>query len=108
MEKPVITRIQNIIDEESRQIQAYNQHIRDNVVLDLSSADIIFSTIHSATDIRCDNTVVYLKNFSDTVDENVYRIALSRANKSEYLIFVNTDNFDVPVQYYLKHHLKPI
>ena len=106
--KPVITRIQNIIDEESRQIQTYNQHIKDNVVLDLSSADIIFSTIHSATDIRCDNTVVYLKNFSDTVDENVYRIALSRANKSEYLIFVNTDNFDVPVQYYLKHHLKPI
>ena len=106
--KPVITRIQNIIDEESRQIQAYNQHIKDNVVLDLSSADIIFSTIHSATDIRCDNTVVYLKNFSDTVDENVYRIALSRANKSEYLIFVNADNFDVPVQYYLKHHLKPI
>lgn len=108
VKKPVITRIQNIIDEESRQIQAYNQHIRDNVVLDLSSADIIFSTIHSATDIRCDNTVVYLKNFSDTVDENIYRIALSRANKSEYLIFVNTDNFDVPVQYYLKHHLKPI
>lgn len=106
--KPVITRIQNIIDEESRQIQAYNQHIKDNVVLDLSSADIIFSTIHSATDIRYDNTVVYLKNFSDTVDENVYRIALSRANKSEYLIFVNADNFDVPVQYYLKHHLKPI
>lgn len=102
--KPVITRIQNIIDEESAQIQAYNQHIRDNVVLDLSSADIIFSTIHSATDIRCDNTIVYLKNFSDTVDENVYRIALSRANKSEYLIFVNADNFDVPVQYYLKHH----
>lgn len=106
--KPVIARIQNVIDEESRQIQAYNQHIKDNVVLDLSSADIIFSTIHSATDIRCDNTVVYLKNFSDIVDENVYRIALSRANKSEYLIFVNADNFDVPVQYYLKHHLKPI
>lgn len=106
--KPVIARIQNIIDEESRQIQAYNQHIKDNVMLDLSSADIIFSTIHSATDIRCDNTVVYLKNFSDIVDENVYRIALSRANKSEYLIFVNADNFDVPVQYYLKHHLKPI
>ena len=106
--KPVIARIQNVIDEESRQIQAYNQHIKDNIVLDLSSADIIFSTIHSATDIRCDNTVVYLKNFSDIVDENVYRIALSRANKSEYLIFVNADNFDVPVQYYLKHHLKPI
>lgn len=103
--KPVITRIQSIIDEESAKIQAYNQYVRNNVVLNLSSADIIFSTIHSATDIRCDNTVVYLKNYSDTVDENLYRIALSRANKSEYLIFVNSDNFDVPVQYYLKHHL---
>lgn len=103
--KPVITRIQEVIDTESRQIQAYNQYIRDNVTLDLSSANIIFSTIHSATDIRCDNTVVYLKNFSDSVDENLYRIALSRANESEYLIFVNSDNFDVPVQQYLKHHL---
>lgn len=103
--KPVITRIQEVIDTESRQIQAYNQYIRDNVTLDLSSANIIFSTIHSATDIRCDNTVVYLKNFSNNVDENLYRIALSRANESEYLIFVNSDNFDVPVQQYLKHHL---
>ena len=85
----------------------------DSITLDANpqpqSDDMLtISTIHSATDIRCDNTVVYLKNFSDIVDENVYRIALSRANKSEYLIFVNADNFDVPVQYYLKHHLKPI
>lgn len=103
--KPLIQMIQNIIDEESAQIQSYNQYIKDNVNIDLTSADIIFSTIHSAIDIRVDNAIVYLKNYTNTVDQNVYRIALSRANKSEYLIFVNSDNFDVPVQYYLKHHL---
>lgn len=105
MEKPVLTRILEIIHEESQIMEKHNNYIKDCVSIDLSISDIIFSTIHSATDIRCDNVIVYLRNFSDKIDENLYRIALSRANNTEYLIFANSGNFEIPVQRYLKYHL---
>lgn len=104
-EKPVITRIQEIIEEESKQMNEYNDRIKDHVSVNLSKSDIILSTIHSATDIRCDNVIVYLRNFSDKIDENLHRIALSRANNTEYLIFANSGNFQIPVQRYLKYHM---
>lgn len=102
---PVLTRIQNVIDAEAAKIQQHNLSMRTNNALDIESADIIFSTIHSSIDLRIDNTIVYFRNSTNTVDESLYKVALSRAKKSEYLIFVNSDYFDVPVQYYLKHHL---
>lgn len=105
IKKPVITMIQSMIDEESRNIQAYNLHIKQDVDINIQNVNIVFSTIHSATDICSDNVIIYFRNFTNKINENVYRVALSRANKSEYLIFMNSDNFDVPVQQYLKHHL---
>lgn len=102
--KQVILRIQNIIDDEAAQIQNHNMQMR-NTPLSIESADIIFSTIHSSIDLHIDNTVVYLRNFTNEIDESLYKVALSRARNSEYLIFVNSDNFEVPVQYYLRHHL---
>lgn len=106
LEKPVKVRIQEIIDEESLRMTEYNDRIKNDASMDLQKSGIIFSTIHSATDIRCDNVIVYLKNFSDKADENLHRIALSRANRTEYLIFANAGNFEIPVQRYLKHHLE--
>ena len=103
--KPVIVRIQEVIEEESKQMNDYNERIKDHVSVNLSASDMIFSTIHSATDIRCDNVIVYLRNFSDKIDENLHRIALSRANNTEYLIFANSGNFQIPVQRYLKYHV---
>lgn len=105
LEKPVPLRIQEIIEEESAYITEYNDRVQ-NHTMDLEKSSLIFSTIHSATDIRCDHVIVYLRSFSDRIDENLYRIALSRANKTEYLIFANTGNFEIPVQRYLKYHMK--
>lgn len=105
LEKPVPLRIQEIIEEEAAYITKYNDSIQNHTV-DFEKSSLIFSTIHSATDIRCDHVIVYLRNFSDRIDENLHRIALSRANRTEYLIFANAGNFEIPVQRYLKHHLE--
>lgn len=105
IKRPVIARIQNIIDEEAMTIQNHNARMREDSSFNIESADIIFSTIHSSIDLRIDNVVIYFRNFTNEVDENLYKVALSRARKSEYIIFVNSDKFEVPVQYYLKHHL---
>lgn len=102
---PVRQMIQQIIDQEMMSIQKYNDNIRVNACIDISAAGIILSTIHSAIDIRLDNVVLYMKNGNNKIDENLYRVALSRANMSEYLIFMNSDNFDVPVQQYIKTHM---
>lgn len=94
-----------LINIESDLIQEHSEHIKNNVVLDMSDVNIVLSTIHTATDIRCDNVIVFMKNVSDRVDNAVYRVALSRANVSEYIIFANYGIFDIQYQRYIKTHL---
>lgn len=95
-----------LIDIESDIIQSYMNEIQQQATIDISNANIILSTIHSAIDIRHDNVIVFMKNNNDKIDESVYRVALSRANKSEYLIFANYGTFETNYQRYLKTHLQ--
>jgi hypothetical protein len=94
-----------LINIESTLIQEHSENIKNNVIIDLSEANIVLSTIHTATDIRCDNVVVFMKNMIDKIDTSVYRVALSRANKSEYIIFANYGMFETQYQKYIKTHL---
>ena len=94
-----------LINIESTLIQEHSENIKNNVIIDLSDANIVLSTIHTATDIRCDNVVVFMKNMTDKIDTSVYRVALSRANKSEYIIFANYGMFETQYQKYIKTHL---
>ena len=105
---PTMTAVQTIIDIESQNIQAYSQYVKNNTVLDMTQADIIVSTIHTAVDIRCDNVITFLTAHSDQVDMATYRVALSRANKSELLIFANYGKFTTIYQQYLQSHLPVI
>lgn len=100
--KDIITLLINI---ESDIIQSYMNEIQKQATIDISNTNIILSTIHSAIDIRNDNVIVFMKNNNDKIDEALYRVALSRANKSEYLIFANYGNFETSYQRYLKTHI---
>lgn len=94
-----------LINIESEAIQIHSQNIKNDTIFDMSGADIILSTIHTATDIRHDNVVIFMKNVNDKIDTNLYRVALSRANLSEYIIFANYGNFEVPHQKYLQNNM---
>lgn len=94
-----------LIDIESDEIQKHSEYIKNNAVIDITNADIVLSTIHTATDIRYDNVIAFMKNVSDKIDNAVYRVAMSRANSSEYIIFANYGNFEVPYQKYLKSNI---
>lgn len=98
-----VTFFENMIfDIESKISQEYIEMLEQKAMCDTNSADIILSTIHSVIDIRCDNVIIFMKNPTDYVDKNLYRVALSRANKSEYIIFANAKPFEVPHQRYLR------
>lgn len=96
--------ISYVIDKEAKIITDHAQKIKDNTIIDISGADIVLSTIHTAIDIRCDNVIAFMKNTNDKIDNALYRVALSRANKSEYIVFANHGNFAVPYQKYLTAH----
>ena len=97
--------IELLINIESEAIQTHTQNIKENTILDISGADIILSTIHTATDIRSDNVIVFMKSVSDKIDNGIYRVALSRANNTEYIIFANYGKFDIPHQKYLQNNI---
>ena len=97
--------IELLINIESEAIQTHTQNIKENTIIDISGADIILSTIHTATDIRSDNVIVFMKNISDKIDNGIYRVALSRANNTEYIIFANYGKFDIPHQKYLQNNI---
>ena len=98
---PVKIAISYVIAMESRKMQEYVESKNRTASIDIKDADIILSTVHSAIDIQCDNVVAFLKNNSENVDDAVYKVALSRADKSEYLIFANYGPFQVPYQKYI-------
>jgi superfamily I DNA/RNA helicase len=100
--KEIITILINI---ESDEIQKNINEAQNNTVTDISDYDIILSTIHSASDIHCDNVIVFMKNNNDKIDEALYRVALTRADKSEYLIFANYGNFKTSYQRYIETHM---
>jgi hypothetical protein len=97
--------IQAVIETESELIQFCIESIKKNSKLDFTGADIILSTIHSAIDIRNDDVIVFLRNTNENIDPALYRVALSRANESEYLIFANNGNFETSYQRYLKTYI---
>lgn len=94
--------IQKLIDVESASTQEHMQAAQNSADIDVSKYDIILSTIHSAIDIRCDNVVLFLRNNNANIDNALYRVALSRANKTEYLIFANKGNLNIPYINYLR------
>ena len=90
----------SVIEYESAKMQAHMQKIQNDSTMDFRSADIILSTIHSAIDIRNDNVVVFFRNLNED-DQALYRVAMSRANKTEYVIFVNNGTTTTKYQRYL-------
>lgn len=94
--------IQILIDIESGITQMYMDDIRNHAVTDISDADIVLTTIHAAIDIRMDHALIIMHNFNERIDANLYRVALSRANKSEHVVFINHGLFEVAYQQFIK------
>lgn len=96
--------IHAIIKIEARTIQKYMTDIENDTIFDFTNADIILSTIHSAVDMRMDNVILFIRNSNDQVDNALYKTALSRANKSEYIVFINNNTNMTIYQNYLEHY----
>lgn len=97
--------IKRFIDVEDTQNQNYLKSMRGNATVDTANADIILSTIHSAIDLRMDHVLVVIHQFNSRVDMNLLSVALSRAGKSEHLVFIDDIKSDNPYPRYLKMHL---
>lgn len=93
--------VMSVIEYESEKMQAHMQKLRDNSTMDLRDADIVLSTIHSAIDIRNDNVIVFFRNLNEN-DNALYKVAVSRANKTAYVIFANNGTFTTKYQRYLQ------
>lgn len=98
--------IHKLIEIEADITKQHIATIENNTTLDISHADIILSTIHTASDLRCNNVVAILHNFNNNFNRNVYRVALSRANKTEHVIFINHGTNKTDYQQYIEDHLK--
>ena len=97
--------IRTIINIESDRIQKHNDDVNNNLSFDFDGADIILSTIHSAVDIRMDNVIAFIRNTKNYKDETpLFDVMLSRANKSEYLIFANLNNNKTSYQMYIEQN----
>lgn len=93
-----------IINKETQQYRSYMENMEKTGSQDTKDADIILSTIHAASELRCDNVVIFIKNSTQNIDENLYNVALSRANISEYIIIANKGKFKIPLQLYLQQN----
>lgn len=91
----------SVIEYESEKLQAHMQKLTDNSTVDLRDADIVLSTIHSAIDIRNDNVIVFFRNLNEN-DNALYKVAMSRANKTAYVVFANNGTFTTKYQRYLQ------
>lgn len=90
--------INECIKYENDQWKKYMKQAEKTDPPDFLAADIIYSTIHSAIDIRSDHTIILFNNVNEEKNKPLYHVALSRANKSEYIIFINDEKN--PSQYY--------
>lgn len=80
----------------------------DEKKIDMNKTDIILSTIHSAKGLEFDNVIVVFKQPSKDLteaDKRMYYVALTRAQKSEYILSYATedtslikDNYDVIIK----------
>ena len=109
----ILDLIQTIINLESNDIQKVLKDIQENDTMDMSGMDIVMSTVHTAMDIRMDNVIAFIKTNKNSEnqkstpeDEAFYRVALSRANKTECVIFANYGAFELPHQKYLREHFE--
>lgn len=93
-----------IINKETQQYRSYMEDMEKAGSQNTENADIILSTIHAASELRCDNVIVFIKNSTPNIDENLYNVALSRANASEYIIIANKGKFKIPLQLYLQQN----
>lgn len=89
---PAKDAVQKLIDIEADISSDYLAALENNAMVDTSDANIILSTIHASIDIRCDNVIAFIRNKIRFGNMPLYRVALTRANKSEYVIFVNERN----------------
>ena len=90
--------IKGIVEYENKQWKKYMKKAESTDPPDFSSANIIYSTIHSAIDIRSDHTIILFHDINEEKNKSLYHVALSRANISEYIIFLNNNKY--PSQYY--------
>lgn len=95
------TAIQRLIDIEANIASGYLAELEVNGSIDIKDADIILSTIHASIDMRCDHVLVFMRNKSRFIDSHIYTAALSRANKSECIVFVNETAVNNPYEAYL-------
>ena len=105
--------VQLLIDTESQDIQSVLNDMKEKDTMDMTGMDIVMSTVHTAMDIRMDHVIAFIKTNknaenqpSTAEDEAFYRVALSRANKTECIIFANYGCFDLPHERYLKEHFE--
>ena len=100
--------IQTIISIEERVIQNHMAEMENTNFSEMLKSDIIFSTVHSAIDIRCDNAILLLRCSDRTEDKELCHTALSRANRSEYVIFANIGKYRSEYQKYIDTYQKNI
>ena len=100
--------IRTIINIEEHVIQTHMAKMENMNFGEMLKSDIIFSTVHSAIDIRCDNVVLLLRCSDRTEDRELYHAALSRANQSEYIIFANIGKYRSEYQKYIDTYQKNI
>lgn len=97
--------INGVIEYESKSRQKTMQKMENMNPPDFKSADLIFATIHSAIDLRSNNTIVIFNNLNEEQNANLYHVALSRANKSEYIVFIDNPKFPNKHYKYLTNYI---
>lgn len=98
--------INECIEYENDQWKKYMKQAEKTDPPDFSAADLIYSTIHSAIDIRSDHTIILFNDINEEKNKPLYHVALSRANESEYVIFLNSEKNTSQYYSYIKNNQK--
>ena len=102
----VFDAIKLIIDIEAEDIQEHIDNMHDSASINSENADVIFSTIHSAIDIRKPNAIIIIRSAKDVPDIPLRKVAMSRAANTEFLFFINEKPIRDPYQQYLTYMVR--
>lgn len=100
----VLQIIYMLINIEETQRKHNEEVIKQSMMIDISDSDIVLSTIHACVDTKRDHALILMKNNTENINETLYRVALSRASKTERICFINYGTFTTTYQKYLQIH----
>ena len=103
---PVKNMMAKLILAEAKIMSNAFDNITYNDIKTLDSYNVTLMTVWMASDMRFDDTLVYIKSRKDSYDEALYRTALSRANQYTYIIFADYYGVKPPIEQYLTQHVK--